>query len=123
LARNFDGECELHGKFDIWVTQDNDVLISDMGIPSAEPKQCLALGINQVVAKQIAEQKSQEFGRNILTTERRCFRCTKPFWTSDHAESRGFALVGQSYFCPLCIQDIIDQDMERKLGVARYWCG
>jgi hypothetical protein len=122
-ARNIDGECELHGKFDIWVTHENDILITDVGIPSAEPKQCLALGINQVVAERIAKQKAQELGTNIFTTRRRCFRCARPFWISDHAELHGLAVVGQSYFCPLCIRDKIDQDMERRLGALRYWCG
>jgi hypothetical protein len=122
-VRNMDGECKLHGKFDIWVTQENDILITDMGIPSAEPKQCLALGINQVVAKRIAIQEARKLGTNILTTRRKCFRCARPFWVSDHDDSGGLAVVGQSHFCPFCIRGKIDHDMERRLGALQYWCG
>ena len=54
-------ECELHGKYDVWVLQDDKLLVTDLGFPSEEPKQCLALGINQRLAARIA-------GREISTT-------------------------------------------------------
>lgn len=121
-ARNGDERCELHGQFDVWLNQDNTVLISDMGFPSDEPKQCLALGINRTLAEQIAEKKACELRTKIETTEHACIRCGKPFWTSRHDQTSGLAKTGQSYLCPDCI-DKKNEGAERRLGDLQYWCG
>jgi hypothetical protein len=122
-SKNEEGDCELHGKFDVWVTQTDELLISDMGFPSSEPKQCLALGVNYAVASKISNEKSKQLGTRVHTTERRCFRCARRFWISDHRNSPGLQEIGQSYLCPICIREKADANVARKVGVLRYWCG
>jgi len=122
-AKNSEGGCELHGRFDVWIAQTDDLLISDMGFPPDEPKQCLALGVNRVLASWIASQKSQELRTRVLTTERKCFRCGGVFWMSEHRDFSGLAKTGQAYLCPACIPEEVDDITEKKLGVLRYWCG
>lgn len=122
-ARNEDGRCELHGRFDVWLNQDDTVLISDMGFPSYEPKQCLALGVNRALAEQIAERKACELGTKIETTRHECIRCGKLFWTSKHDEGLGLARTGHSYLCPDCIDKKDDEVVGNRLGVLQYWCG
>ncbi len=122
-AKNSDGECELHGGFDIWITHDNRLLISDMGFPSLEPKQCLALGINQALARRIAVDKSPQLGTTVLTTQRRCFRCARLYWISEHQDYSGSVQVGRAYFCPNCMAEKIDEVTAKRLGTLRYWCG
>lgn len=122
-ARNYDGECELHGKFDVWVTQENDLLVTDLGFPSEEPKQCLALGVNESLARRIAVGKAKQFGRSVLTSERRCVKCGRRYWVIDHKPASGLLRVGQGYFCPSCIPENSVEALEKELGVLRYWCG
>ena len=122
-AKNTDHECLLHGKYDVWVMQDNGLLISDLGFPSEEPKQCLALGINEKLAKQIAAERSRKLGTTVLTTERKCLGCGRPFWYSDHENSPWNAETGKGYFCPDCLSHETEQSMTRKLGKLGYWCG
>lgn len=123
LARNDALECELHGRFDVWVMQDDKLLVTDLGFPSDEPKQCLALGINQRLATQIAEEKSQQLRSAVLTTQRKCLRCGTQFWMSEHDGSFGAPETGKGYFCPTCIRKETEDSVARKLGVLGYWCG
>jgi len=122
-AKNADEECELHGNFDVWLTQHDDLLITDMGFPSEEPKQCLALGVNESVAQRIALEKSRQLRSLLTTTKRRCIRCGFLYWISQHARPSGLGEMGHAYFCPTCIGWVVDQEMERRLGAQRYWCG
>lgn len=122
-VRNSDGECELHGRFDVWLTEHNDLLITDMGFPSDEPKQCLALGVNESLARSIAMDKSKKLVTRVVTSERRCIRCGAFYWISQHKVSSGLAETGHSNFCPECIDRVTDQERERRLGAQRYWCG
>lgn len=122
-AKNHDGGCELHGKFDVWLNQQNGLLITDLGFPSEEPKQCLALGINENLARKIAEDRARQLGSSVVTTERRCFKCEKNYWISEHADLSGFQEIGRGCLCPRCINAKGDQGLEEKLGVLRYWCG
>jgi DNA-directed RNA polymerase subunit RPC12/RpoP len=121
LAENRKGECEFHGNFDVWVTQKNQLLITDMGFPSEEPKQCLALGINENLARKIALDKVDKLGTCTLTTERRCLKCGKQFWITQHTSKPGLLETGKGYFCPDCFGE--DESKEERLGVLRYWCG
>ena len=121
LVRNDSLACELQGKFDVWVMQDDRLLISDLGIPSNEPKQCLALGINQKLATKIANDKSKGFGTSILTTQRRCLSCGGLYWMSEHAARN--AERGRGYFCPCCIGRETEGSLAKKLGILGYWCG
>ena len=123
FASNTDRECELHGKFDVWAMQDNTLLISDMGFPSGEPKQCLALGVSQDLAKGIAEEHSRQFRTDVVTTQRRCFQCAKLFWISEHCDSSNLASIERGYLCPLCIRQEVSNFTSTKLGLLRYWCG
>lgn len=122
-ARNSDRECELHGKFDVWVMQDNNLLISDMGFPSAEPRQSLALGVDQDLAKSVAKDKSRQLRTNVITSQRRCFQCAKLFWISEHYDSSNLASIERGYLCPLCIRHKISNFTAKKLGLLSYWCG
>lgn len=122
VARNQDRECELHGGFDVWLTQRNDLLISDLGCPSEEPKQCLALGVNEALARRISQARAQELRTSVLTTQRSCFKCHRQYWTSEHEKEAGLREVGNSRFCPHCLPERNDGDME-MLGAQQYWCG
>ena len=120
-AKNQDHECELHGGFDVWLTERNALLISDLGFPSEEPKQCLALGVNEALARRISQARANALRTSVLTTQRTCFQCHKQYWTSEHMEKEGLREVGKSKFCPHCISKM-GKDLE-KLDAQRYWCG
>jgi hypothetical protein len=122
-AKNPDGECEFHGKFDVWLTEHNDLFITDMGFPSDEPKQCLALGVHESLARTIALEKSKKLVSRVMTSERRCIRCEAFYWISQHKRTLGLLEVGRNNFCPECIDSVTDQERERRLGAQRYWCG
>jgi len=121
-AKNQDRGCELHGGFDVWLTGQNDLLITDLGFPSEEPKQCLALGVNEALARRISQARAQELRTSVLTTQRICFKCHKQYWMSEHTEEEGLREVGKSKFCSHCISDRKMEDKE-KLGAQQYWCG
>lgn len=118
-ARNKDGECRLHGNFDVWLMETNDLLITDLGFPSEEPKQCLALGVTETLAREIARKKAYQLKTWILTSERRCSSCGKGYWVSAHNRSSRLPEAGGRYLCPNCIgKKNVD-----KLGVQPCWCG
>jgi hypothetical protein len=123
LVKNDSLVCELQGKFDVWVMQDDRLLVSDLGIPSDEPKQCLALGINRKLASQIANQKSKRFGRSVISTQRKCLSCGGSYWMSEHDYSAGNAETGRGYFCPSCIGQQTEESLAKRLGILGYWCG
>ena len=122
-AKNADGECELHGKFDVWLTQENNLILTDMGFPAEEPKQCFALGVKEGVAREIACKRAEQFGTKVLTTERRCVKCGDHYWMSQYGEPTGLLEIGRANFCPACRNFGIDEEMERRLGAQKYWCG
>lgn len=122
FANNRDGECELQGGFDVWVTQTNELFITDMGFPSEEPKQCLALGVNETLARRIAGEKAQDFHTSVATTERRCLRCQQLYWVSEHKPVSGLREIGHGYLCPHCMLEG-NGDVKRRIGVLQYWCG
>ena len=119
-ARNNDGACELHGNFDVWLTEKDELLITDLGFPSEEPKQCLALGVNETLAREIAANKAHQLQTSILTSERKCSNCQSSYWVSEHGRSPGLSEIGIGHFCPDCIGK---KNLEEKPGVQRYWCG
>jgi hypothetical protein len=123
FARNEDKTCPLQGRFDVWVAQDNRILVTDLGFPSDDPKQCLALGISEKLSREIASRRSRQLGTEALTTERKCVNCGQPYWYSNHRANTGRAEIGRGYFCPECIVGQDDVDMIAKLGSLRYWCG
>lgn len=115
-------ECELHGKYDVWVLQDDKLLMTDLGFPSEEPKQCLALGINQRLASRIAAEESRKLGTLVLTTQHTCVQCGSHFWTSHHSSS-GAPEPGKRYFCPTCIRKESQRSVAQRLGLLGSWCG
>jgi hypothetical protein len=116
-------ECELHGKYDIWVMQDGKVLVTDLGFPSDEPKQCLALGVSQELATGIADEKSQQLGTAVITTQRRCLRCRALFWISEHGASSSALQTAKGYFCPTCARQETQESVTKELGILGCWCG
>jgi hypothetical protein len=121
-ARNEDHECELHGNFDVWLLRDS-LLVTDLGFPSDEPIQSLALGVNEIVATRIASQKSKLTGTHVTTSRRSCIRCGALYWTSEHARTSGLTRRGYATFCPRCLSHIDNLEAERRLGEQRHWCG
>ena len=99
------------------------MLITDMGFPSEEPKQCLALGVNENLARRIAAERAQKFGTSVLTSQRKCFKCGRRYWVSEHNHASGLQEIGQGYLCPDCMQKDTRKDFEKELGALRYWCG
>ena len=122
-ARNDALECELHGKYDVWVMQDDRLLVTDLGVPSDEPKQCLALGINQRLATRIAGEKSQQLRTTVITTQRQCLRCRTSFWISEHKGPYGAPETAKGYFCPTCVRLETQESVAKVLGNLGYWCG
>jgi hypothetical protein len=122
-AKNEALECELQGKFDVWIMQDDMLLVTDLGFPADEPKQCLALGINQALALRIAEEESARLETHASTTERKCLSCGMRFWMSDHDSPFGTAETGRSYFCPNCLKAQTEESLVKTLGMLGYWCG
>lgn len=120
-AKNAERECELHGNFDVWIMEDGRVFVTDLGFPSEEPKQCLALAINGEVALRLAREKSKQTRSPLQTSQRRCFSCGRSFWVSEHDDTVGG--TGKSYFCPTCITGENEESMAKKLGIQQYWCG
>jgi len=121
-ARNKDGMCVLHGSFDVWLTEKNSLLITDLGFPSDDPKKCLALGVNEALAREIAKKEALQLKTSILTSERRCSNCQRSYWVSEHDRSPGLFEIGAGNLCRDCINRK-SVEVEERHGVQRYWCG
>jgi len=121
-ARNDDRECELHGGFDVWVAQGN-LLVTDLGFPPDEPVQSIALGVNEIVAMEVASEKSKQMGIPLTTSKRKCIQCGSSYWVSQHLRVSGLARRGYVIFCPSCLDHVNHPDEESKLGQNRHWCG
>ncbi len=111
--------CGLQGEFDVWVTLDDKLLVSDIGPPSPEPKRSVALGVRGNLACRIAECMAVKNSTQVITTQQKCRRCGSRYWITDH--HRTSARLGRRYFCPNCIGRLSDQNGE--LDVTEYWCG
>jgi hypothetical protein len=122
-AKNQDGECPIHGQIDVWVMQNDDLLISDIGSPSEEPKQSVALGINQPLAESIAHSRSAQTGAKVLTTQRRCLACANLFWMSEHSRREAMAQEGVGNICPTCTEKRSGAPLPGHLDRLRHWCG
>ena len=109
--------CDLQGSFDVWVTYDDRILISDIGSPSPEPKRSVALGVQREVAGEVAALAARQTSGQVITTQQKCRRCGNSYWITEH-ESASVKL-GRRYFCPKCIVRINDGGFD----VPNYWCG
>jgi hypothetical protein len=116
-ANNRDAVCALHGRFDVWLTEKDQLLVTDLGFPAEEPKQCLALSVNEALARKIACDKASELGSSILTTERTCLKCGSQYWISGHK----LPATGKSRLCPNCIANVTA--LQEKPNVLDSWCG
>ena len=113
--------CHLQGCFDVWVTQDDNVLLSDIGAPSPEPKRSLALGVEKSLAVRIAQAAAGEMDCRMLTSQQTCHQCGRSYWISEH-ESEGTPRLGRRHFCPSCLR-IVDQEASMTRAGLNYWCG
>jgi len=111
--------CELNGNFDVWVTIDDDVLISDIGSPSPEPKRSVALSVNQNVALAIAEVTVRTISGKIITSQQKCRKCGSGYWITEHEYTK--SRVGRRFFCPDCIRGIEGKGSD--FDFFDYWCG
>jgi len=108
-------ECALQGSFDVWITYDDRILISDIGSPSPEPKRSVALGVEKELADQIAVLAARKASGQIITTQQTCRRCGSVYWITEHESAT--PKLGRRYFCPKCIERI------GEIDVPDYWCG
>ena len=107
--------CALQGNFDVWVTIDDNVLISDIGSPSPEPKRSVALGVEKGVALEVAALTARKLSGEIITSEQKCRECGGLYWITEHEYAK--VRLGRRYFCPTCLRGISEID------VLDYWCG
>ena len=114
-------ECGIRGNFDVWITCDDKILISDIGSPSPEPKRSVALGVERRVADEIATVTARKNSGEIVTTEQRCRHCGKTYWITEH-ESSTITRLGRRCFCPKCIEKI-DRCGVGEFDIPDYWCG
>jgi ribosomal protein L33 len=112
-------ECAIRGDFDVWITCDDKVLISDIGPPSPEPKRSVALGVGKRVADEIAMLTALKTSGEIMTTQQRCRQCGRLYWITEHESS--VTRLGWRRFCPRCIGST-DRSVG-KFDVPDYWCG
>lgn len=113
--------CHLQGCFDVWITQDDNILLSDMGPPSPEPKRSMALGVEKELAISIAQAAAREMACRIFTSKQICHQCGRSYWISEH-ESEGTPRLGRRHFCPKCILTV-DQKTSATKAELNYWCG
>jgi len=113
--------CAIHGAFDVWITSDDKVLISDIGPPSPEPKRSVALGVRKSVADRVAMLAARESSGGIITTEQKCRRCGSQYWISEH-ERLTVARLGRRHFCPDCIGKV-QSSRSVEFDLPDYWCG
>ena len=114
------GRCALLGGFDVWVTFDDKILISDIGSPSPEPKRSVALGVGKSVADEVAVLAAKETSGEIITTRQKCRECGGLYWISEHERST-VTKLGRRHFCPVCIGKV---HSARTAGfdLPEYWC-
>jgi hypothetical protein len=113
--------CHLQGRFDVWITHDDNVLLSDIGPPSPEPKRSVALGVKKELAISIARTTAREMNCGIFTSRQICHQCGRSYWISEH-ESEPAPMLGRRHFCPQCILKV-DQKSSVTKGGLNYWCG
>jgi hypothetical protein len=113
-------ECAIRGNFDVWVTCDDKILISDIGSPSPEPKRSVALGVGKRVAEEIALVTARNNSGEIVTTQQRCRQCREMYWITEHESS--LTRLGRRHFCPRCMEKI-DGSSVGEFDLPNYWCG
>jgi hypothetical protein len=114
-ARNQDRECVRHGTFDVWRTSEGRVLISDLGGPYDNVKDCYALGISLEEATRIARTQAQFSHAKIVTTERKCTRCGTRFWPRARLLDSKMRGRAANYFCESCLE------LTPAAELSKYW--
>lgn len=120
-SKNEAHECGLQGDYDVWVMHDG-VLVTDLGIPSKEPVQCLALGVNEQVAVAVASARSKLTAKPLQTSKRKCVRCGTLYWVSEHKRAHGLVTYGYGTFCPRCFGPE-HLEIGKSCSEVHYWCG
>ncbi len=103
-ARNEHGECIRHGPFEVWRTQEDLILVSDLGGPLGGVKDCHALGVSLEEARRTAQAISRNTGAKVVTTERTCNKCGGRYWPRAESAKCGTPNRLAGYFCPSCAQ-------------------
>ena len=133
-ARNEHGECVRHGHFDVWRTQEDSILVSDLGGPLGGVKDCHALKISLEEARRTAQTVSRNSGAKILTTERTCSKCRERYWPRAESVRRFTPSRLTGYFCPSCARISDETELDeclREVDEAQdmrhvdlsAWCG
>ncbi len=120
FSHELDRDCAIQGSFDVWVTWEDKILISDIGSPSPEPKRSIALGVDKRVADEVAEFIARKDSLKIVTTQQTCTLCGKLYWLTEHEAS--VARLGRRRFCPACILKA-EGSGGGTFDVPDYWCG
>jgi len=113
--KNERNECMRHGPFDVWRTQEDSVLISDLGVPYDGVKDCHALGVSLEEVTKIVRALSQNSQVRIITTERACKKCGARFWP--RANRLGSDVRGpvRDHFCDSCAR------LRSGSELMKYW--
>lgn len=133
-ARNEDRECSRHGPFDVWRTEEDLILISDLGGPYEGVKDCYGLGISLQEATKVAQNQAQGLRTKIVTTERRCRKCGTRFWSRGGFAEGGTHGRAAGYFCPSCLELTPEAELDeywKEIGSTQDtshidlsdWCG
>ena len=122
LAKNENHECEMHGRFDVWMLG-NSVLVTDLGAPAEEPVQDLALGVSKIVAMTVAKERCNRYGLPLATSKRTCIQCGVAYWISQHGHGEGFLQNARANFCPKCVSQSSHSAIANRLGREHEWCG
>ena len=112
-------ECGLRGAFDVWIRLDNAILLSDIGPPSPEAKQLVALGVTKELAGKLALETARSTKSRIVTTQLTCRHCGGHYWITDH-DSMDTPKTGRRTLCPHCVKSI---GMVTGPIADAYWCG
>ena len=111
-AKNRDRECPRHGPFDVWRTREGLILISDLGSPYEDVKDCYGLGISLREATRVAQEHALRLSTKIITTQRRCGKCGAYFWPRGHLTEGSTLGRAAGYFCASCLNLASEAELE-----------
>jgi len=114
-ARNEHRECVRHGPFDVWRTQEDSILVSDLGGPLGGVKDCYALGVSLEEARKTAQTISRNTGAKIVTTERTCGKCGAGFWPRADSVKCDTLSRLTGYFCSSCARFSDEAELDERL--------
>jgi hypothetical protein len=124
-ARNQDRKCPKQGRFDVWRTREDSILISDLGGPYEGVKDCYGLGISLREASRVAQDHASLLAAEIVTTQRKCGKCGVVFWPRAGLIGDSRLHRGASHFCASCMKLASEAGFEeyRRQVCLDEWCG